>query len=260
MTSSLYLDRATPLHRVHPVTKLAAAAALFAAVFSLEDPASLWPYPVLLLATAALAGALPNVWRLRALLAAIPLGALLLWTLFFAGGEAVVAVGRLRVSSAGAVFGLGMALKLFTFLLLNVVLLSTTRVEELTFAFTRLGLPYRVGFALTLAFRLVPVFVDSAGKVLQAQRLRTLGDEPRGIVARVRRTAPVIVPVFMGGLRRADRMAIALELRGFGRPGKRTGILELRVGAWDPVVLGLAFAALAAAVAVRAAGGGLVGR
>jgi hypothetical protein len=36
---------------------------------------------------------------------------------------------------------------------------------------------------------------------------------------RARRTAQVIVPVFMGGLRRADRMAIALELRGFRQVG-----------------------------------------
>lgn len=260
MTSSLYLARETALHRLHPVTKLCVALAFFAAVFSLEDPRVLWPYPSLLLGVALAAGAAPNLKRLRALFVAIPLGALVLWTFFFAGGEPIASLGPLRPSAAGAAFGLGMGFKLLTFLLLNVVLLSTTRVEELTYAFTRLGMPYRVGFALTLAFRLVPAFVDSAATVLQAQRLRTLADEPRGLVARARRAVAVIVPVFMGALRRADRMAVALDLRGFGRPGRRTGILEPRAGWRDLVALAVAGAALAAAVVVRLSGAGLVGR
>ena len=260
MRSSFYLDRATALHRVHPTTKLVASAACFAAVFSLEQPGVLWPYPATLLAAALLAGAAPNLRRLRPLLVVMPVGTLVLWTFFFAGGTPIASLGPLRMTAAGAIYGLGMALKLLTFLLLNVLLLSTTRVEELTVAFTRLGLPYRVGFAFTLAFRLVPVFVDSAATVLQAQRLRTLGAEPRGLVERVRRAAPVIVPVFMAALRRADRMAVALELRGFGRVGPRSGVLELSAGAWDAVVLAFALVALAAAIIVRAHGGGLVPR
>jgi energy-coupling factor transport system permease protein len=206
------------------------------------------------------ARATPNLRALRPLLVVMPVGALVLWTFFYAGGTPIAELGPLRMTVAGAVYGLGMALKLLTFLLLNVLLLSTTRVEELTVAFTRLGLPYRVGFAFTLAFRLVPVFVDSAATVLQAQRLRTLGEEPRGIVERIRRTAPVIVPVFMGALRRADRMAVALELRGFGRAGTRSGVLELRTGMPDAVVLAVAAVALATAVAIRWQGWGLIER
>jgi energy-coupling factor transport system permease protein len=260
VTSSLYVDAATALHRVHPVSKLAAAAAVFAAAFSLEDPRLLWPYPTVLLAVALLAGASPNLRRLAPLLLVVPLGALVLWTFFFAGGSPLVELGPIRPTAAGAWFGTGMAAKLLTFLLLNVVLVSTTRVEELTYAFTRLGLPYRVGFALTLAFRLVPVFVDSAAMVLQAQRLRTLGEEPRGVVQRVRRAAPVIVPVFMGALRRADRMAVALEMRGFGRPGRRSGVVRPTAGPWDAVVVAAGLAALGLAVAARLAGAGLVAR
>ncbi len=259
MTSSLYLDRATALHRLHPLTKLVAVAACFAAVFSLEAPVYLWPQPLLLLGAALGGRTTPNLRRLRPLLVTIPLGSLLLWTLFYRGGSALLTLGPLRVSAAGALYGAGMALKLVTFLLLNVVLLSTTRVEELTLAFTRLGVPYRAGFALTLAFRLVPVFVEATGTVLQAQRLRTLGAEPRGLVERMRRGAPVIVPVFMGALRRADQMAIALEMRGFGRSGRRSGIVEPRAGWPDVAVLLVAAVLLGATVVLRASGRGLIG-
>ena len=50
--------------------------------------------------------------------------------------------------------------------------LSTTKVEEFTAGLARLGVPYRVGFAITLSFRLVPLFIDSALTVVQAQNLR----------------------------------------------------------------------------------------
>lgn len=258
MTSSVYLDRDTRLHRLHPLTKLAVALAVFVAVFSLDDPRALWPFPFALFALALAAGAGPNLRALAPLLLALPGGAMLLWSFFHRGGTPLFAVGPLRFSLAGMEFGLGMGLKLLSFLLVNALLLSTTRVEELTLAFSRLGLPYRVGFTLTLAFRLVPVFLESARTVLQAQALRSLGEEPRGIVARARRAAPVIVPVFMGALRRADRMAVALEMRGFGRPGPRSGILEIRAGAADAIALGLGAAALGAALALRLAGIGLL--
>ncbi|HEY8517801.1 MAG TPA: energy-coupling factor transporter transmembrane component T [Candidatus Binatia bacterium] len=257
MTSSLFLDRGSALHGVHPLTKLFAAAAFFVAVFSLEHPLAIAPYVAVLLAAAAVARATPNLVRLRLLLIAIPLGTVLVWTFFFRQSTADLVF---RPSVEGLVFGLGMGLKLLSFLLINVVLLSTTRVEELTFAFTRLGLPYRVGFALTLAFRLVPLFADSAATVLQAQRLRSLGAEARGVRARLRRTAPVIVPVFMGALRRADQMAIALDMRGFSLPGRRQPLLERRVGLPDLFVALIAIGAPASAFLMRAAGFGLVGR
>ena len=282
MSSSLYHDRESVLHRLHPLTKLFATGAFFVAVFSLEDPRVLWPYPALLLALALAAGTWPNLRALRSLLVAIPAGALLLWSFFFAGGTPLFSFGPLHVSVAGIEYGLGMALKLVTFLLLNVLLLSTTRVEELTAAFSRMGLPYRAGFALTLAFRLVPVFVESAQTVLQAQSLRRLGEEPRGLLKRIRRTAPgyqplrtvvdlegsasaeaelmlAALPPAVDTMRvRADRMAVALDMRGFGRTGPRSGILELQAGWPDALAVLVAILAPLASLLVRRAGLGLV--
>ena len=255
MTSSLYLDRPGFLHGVHPLGKLFAFAAFFVAVFSLEHPIAIAPYVAVLLVAALLAHAGPNLVRLRTLLLVIPLGTITVWTFFYRGPGSA---GLLHPSRMGFVFGLGMGLKLLSFLLLNVVLLSTTRVEELTAAFTRLGLPYRVGFALTLAFRLVPLFADSAATVLQAQRLRSLGAEVRGFRARLRQTVPVIIPVFMGALRRADQMAIALDMRGFALPGRRTFLLDRPLGVRDAAVVLVALAAPASSWAMRAAGFGLV--
>jgi hypothetical protein len=67
--------------------------------------------------------------------------------------------------------------------------------------------------------------------VRDAQRCRGL-DFTRGSVRqRIARYVPVIVPVVIGGLRRADQMAFALEVRGFSSGRPRT--VAPRIGGAD---------------------------
>jgi energy-coupling factor transport system permease protein len=83
-------------------------------------------------------------------------------------------------------------------------------------------MPHRMAFTIALAFRLVPLFLTSALTVVAAQGARGLDFSRGNVFQRLGRYMPVIVPVFMGALRRADSMAIALETRGFSRVTERT--------------------------------------
>ncbi len=240
MALSLYVERQTALHRRHPVAKVVAMAMLFVAVFLADDPLVNAPILVLVIGAITSAGALETVRRLRWLIVPIFVFTTLIWAVFYpaqAGG----------VASRGEAwrFGFGMAVKLETFLLTGLVFLATTTVEEFAFALTSLGVPYRAGFVLTLACRLVPVFLDAALTVVDAQRCRGLDLTSGGLRTRIARYVPVIVPVFIGGLRRADQMAFALEVRG----------LQLRTPAYGaaPAAFGLAdWALVLGAAAVMA--------
>jgi energy-coupling factor transport system permease protein len=53
----------------------------------------------------------------------------------------------------------------------------------------------------------------------------------------MRRYIPVIVPVFMGGLRRADNMAMALEARGFQSQRERTTLAHYELKTADGLAL-----------------------
>jgi energy-coupling factor transport system permease protein len=162
----------------------------------------------------------PTLYRLRMLFLFIGVFTVLIWSVFYRGGTPVAALAFLPITQEGVLYGLGMATKLSTFLATGALFLSTTRIEEFAYAFTLLGLPYRISFALTLAFRLVPLFLESALTVVQAQRCRGLDVHRGPLFQRLRHYVLVLIPVFMGALRRADQMAIALEVRGFnsGRP------------------------------------------
>jgi energy-coupling factor transport system permease protein len=175
-----------------------------------------------------------------------------IWAIFYPGRTA--GAGHLEAWR----FGLGMALKLETFLTGGLLFLATTTVEEFAFALTRLGVPYRAGFVVTLAFRLVPVFLDSALTVVDAQRCRGL-DFARGrLHQRIARYVPVIVPVFIGGLRRADQMAFALEVRGFSAGRRRTGLPRPAVNLGDCLLVAVSVAILAGYVAIWTMGTGRI--
>ena len=218
----LYIDRPTALHRVHPVIKLAAIMGLFLCAYLGQNPLLLLPLVALVIGLLLWARALPNIRRLRVLFALVFVMTFVIWSLFYPGGEPWVALGPLAVSRVGVRFALGMAIKLTTFLGIGVVLLSATKIEEFAYALTRLGMPYKLGFAMTLAFRLVPVFLDAAVSVVQAQQCRGFDFDQGSLWRRARRYVPVIVPVFMTALRRADGMAMALEARGFQSGRSRT--------------------------------------
>jgi len=253
MALSLYRQRPTWLHRRHPVAKVVAMAALFVAAFLLDNPLALGPLLTLVLIVAASAGALPVLYRMRWLMIPVFVFTTVIWTVFYRAPAGLPAdhVTALR-------FGLGMACKLETFLATGFVFLATTTIEEFAYALASLGVPYRAGFVLTLAFRLVPVFLEAALTVRDAQRCRGL-DFTRGTLReRTARYVPVIVPVFIGGLRRADQMAFALEVRGFSSGRSRTSLPRPAIAGADVMLMVLAASVMLATVGVRLAGFGRI--
>lgn len=242
MALTLYIEPQTALHRLHPVTKLVAMLCLFFSAFFTDQPLALLPLTAVVAGLLWIAGAGPNVRRLRVLFVLVFVMAFVIWTFFYRRGTPIFAFGYLQVSAAALEFALGMAMKLTTFLAIGILFLSITTIEETSHGLVQLGMPYKLGFTITLAFRLVPVFVESAFTVIQAQRSRGFDFERGRLHERIRRYVPVIVPVFIGALRRADGMAMALEARGFQRRLGRTIYAPYRFTAADLITLSVATA------------------
>ena len=104
----------------------------------------------------------------------------------------------------------------------------------------RFGVPVRRARAtLSLALRFAPLVRDEFQRVTRVQALRA-GRPPRGAQEWIQRQRAAVVPVMIGSLERADRVALALEARHYRlRPVTR--------GARSPWIASGAGAALAAA-------------
>jgi energy-coupling factor transport system permease protein len=239
MSLYLYLDHRTALHCLHPVVRLLGMVILFIAAFVVEDPRGQIPLVALLLGLAVWTRSLSNLYRLRVLIGLIFIMTFVIWSLFYGpdGQPPLLTIGGFEISHTAPRFALGMASKLVVILCAGILFLSVTRIEELAYALNRVGLPYKIGFTMSLAFRLVPVFLDAAGTVVQAQRCRGLDFDRGGLWERLRRYIPVIVPVFMGALRRADNMAMALEARGFQSQHTRTTLARHEIKPADGIAL-----------------------
>jgi energy-coupling factor transport system permease protein len=263
---TLYVPRASAVHRLHPVTKMASLLTVIVAAFLVDRPLVLAPLLVALVGLLVAVGGGDNLRRFRILFVLTFVFTLVVWT-FFGGGTAGTP------TRAGFLLGLSTAVRLATFLAAGLVFLTTTRVEEVAYGlgciaipvcpfplprFFYIRIPYKVGFTLTLSFRLVPVFFDAAVSVVQAQRCRGLQFDRGGPLTRLRRFVPVIVPVLIGALRRADRMAMALELRGFNSGRPRTTYLRARAHLRDAVAGTIAAGVLAVYVALWFTGAGHV--
>jgi energy-coupling factor transport system permease protein len=226
MLTSLYLDRASAIHRLHPVVKLAALFVMFWSVFWVDQPLALLPLALLMVATAQISRAWPNFYAFRWFILLMIPPTMIEWMAVYRQGAPLINLWFIHLSRPSILFGLGKGLKLAELLSASILFLSTTTIEEFTTSLVGLRVPYRIAFAMSLAFRLVPLFIDSAFTVLQAQRLRGYEFDRGNVFERMRRYVPALIPVFMGALRRANNMAMALEARGFGIGARPTSLDE----------------------------------
>jgi len=122
-------------------------------------------------------------------------------------------------------------------------------------AMRRLGLPDRAAFTLDLTIRFLPTLVNEFAETIDAQRVR--GWDPLahggGPVTRIRRIAPIFVPVIIGSIAGAEDTIDAMDLRGFG-VGRRTWLRELRFRPMDWLLLGLFLAFLVLATYLNLSG------
>jgi energy-coupling factor transport system permease protein len=181
-----------------------------------------------------------------------------LWTLLLPGEEILVKLGPLAIRRTPFLYGVGMGLRFNVMLFAGMVFAATTRVEDFTAALCMVGLPYRVSFALSLAFRLVPTFMETTTTIAQAQRCRGLDLDSGGLLARTRKYVPLMVPVFMMAIRSADNLAMALESKGFGSGRKRTSYAQYFFSLLDTFAVIGSIALFAVCLTLRIAGFGVV--
>jgi len=90
---------------------------------------------------------------------------------------------------------------------------------------------------LTLALRFVPTLLEEAERISKAQAARGFSLEGKGLFRKGMGLLPLIVPLFVSTLRRAEDLAQALEARGYHPGVTRTSIRALKMRWPDYVFL-----------------------
>jgi energy-coupling factor transport system permease protein len=250
----IYEDKQTAIHTMHPLAKFVGLASVCAAALVFSHPLFLCALAAPVVCVGALGRALAALKRVWKLMVILFLFSTVMWTLMLPGEDLLASWGPIHIRRTALLFGMGMGLRFNVMLLAGVIFVATTRVEDFTAALCMAGLPYRVSFALSLAFRLVPTFMETAVTIAQAQRCRGLDLDSGGFFARAKKYIPLIVPVFMMAVRSADNLAMALESKGFGSSRTRTSLEQYAFCATDVVAVACVVCLFVGCLAIRIAG------
>ncbi len=173
-----------------------------------------------------------------------PLAVIIIFTsvlnLFYGEGEALLQLGRLKITYSGIETAIFMAVRIIALVVLSSILTYTTSPTELTDALERLLKPLKVlkidvhaiSMTMTIALRFIPTLIEEIQKITAAQKSRGAQMDSGNIISRVKALIPVIIPLFVSSFRRAGELAYAMECRcyrgGQGRTKMKTVKMETR--------------------------------
>ena len=98
----------------------------------------------------------------------------------------------------------------------------TTRPADLVVDLERRGVSPRVAFVANASVQTVPAMLERASQITAAQRARGLDTEGSLLAPGRAGIVPIVGPVILGAIGEVEERTMALEARGFTRPGRRT--------------------------------------
>lgn len=250
----------TPVHRLHPFTKLAFELAVFIIAAVFNQPLYLLALIAVDLALIALARVPLHKFRYMRVVAYVVLFLMFTQAIWFTsfgdfGGRSdfewrtlfhlwpAWAPGgpRVPIVFEGALYGFSLGLRLVAISLAFPLLIMATHPGDLVTALAgvRVGrwrIPPNLIFVFTSALRYVPTVSREFDHTIDAQRSRGVEFEGGNIVTQVRAAMPLFVPVLTSSLIRAQDLTIALETRAFGAVDQRTFLREVNFRRRDSVV------------------------
>jgi len=137
-------------------------------------------------------------------------------------------------------FALTQMTRMLTMAILAIPLPYTMDPNIYGVAFRRLGVSDKVSFTMDLAFRFLPTLARDLSITIDSQRARgfEMDNLKGGVVSRLRRLAPLIVPVTMQSTVTGEEVIDAMDLRAFGT-APRTWLRQLRFASRDYVFIGM---------------------
>jgi len=198
------------------------AAATTAAALTLTGLASLALLLVLAVVAPAIAAHVGGAVARRTMLVAAPVvvAVVLVAALTRPGTHVVVVLGPFDVTLEGLDFAARITLRLVVMAGALVLFGFTTPVRSVVADLERRGTSPRLTYAVAATLDAVPEMLARGRAIRDAQRARGL-DTEGSVGARLRGVLPLAAPAVLGAIHDVEAQTLALETRGFGRPGRR---------------------------------------
>ncbi|MBP3038690.1 energy-coupling factor transporter transmembrane protein EcfT [Bacillaceae bacterium Marseille-Q3522] len=221
---SLFVEKNTPVHKMDPITKILYTFVVIAVLLLLPTIPVAISIAVVTFGILCIGKVLRNFLPILAFSGVLMISIIVVQTFFHSGSTTLLwTIGSFTIYKEGLLIAV-----LLTFRLLNIlgafsILMLTTRPADLVKALMRKGVPAKAGYLFLAVFQIIPQMRTMIAKITDAQRARGMETEGN-ILIRVKAFFPLIGPVVLNALTDTKERAMAIEMRGFSRKGKRSFI------------------------------------
>ncbi|MDA9471449.1 energy-coupling factor transporter transmembrane component T family protein [Enterococcus sp. 5H] len=149
--------------------------------------------------------------------------------------------GRFTLTQEQLFYEFNLVLKYFCTIPLVLIFLLTTNPSEFASSLNRIGVSYKISYAVALAIRYIPDIQEDFINISLAQQARGFEMSKKGkLLQRLKGTAQIVFPLIFSSLDRIETVSTAMELRRFGEKKKRTWYAQQPFQIYDWLVMGLA--------------------
>lgn len=248
-----YLALDSPLHRMGALAKLVILLVYLVVLVVVKSFVGFGLMAALLL-VGLLGSRIPVGFWLRGLWPVLWVIAIfaLFHLLFTKGGGVLLAVGGLTIELEGLIQALYVACRLTMiilaaslFTLSTPVLSAAQAVERLLRPLSYLKVPTaEIGVMLALALRFIPIVLEESERLNMAQKARGRGQGRPTLWGRARDVLALLVPVLANTMKRADAIALAMELLGYEPRAARTSLVNVGMSGREWILVGVVILAL----------------
>ncbi len=228
-----YIDRPSPIHRLTGASKLLAVVLWSVAAMTTF-------YTPLLIAMTAASFVLFRVAKLRVKDISFMLGLMVAYILMnnvliylfspdhganLYGSETVLfkLFGPYVVTAEQLFYHFNVILKNACTIPIVLLFVCTTNPSEFAASLNRIGVSYKISYAVALALRYIPDIQREYRDISLAQQARgTEMSSKASLVSRLKAASSILIPLILSSMERIETISNAMELRGFGKGRKRT--------------------------------------
>ena len=232
-----YQPGSSLLHRLHPLVKIAWLFFITIFVFIARSEWIVLGLLLVIIAAFPLSGLDIRSMRGFRLFVTTALLMISLQIIFNQDGDILLNLGLFKITSAGLQTGVYVATRFLSVVFLSYLFVLTTVPNDLAYAMMQIGVPYRYGFALITAIRLVPIFEQEATTVYHAQLTRGVQYDRRNLRRILLYAQQFTLPMLSSALSKVDSLAVSMEGRCFGKYSKRTYLRVISYQWFDYVAL-----------------------
>lgn len=169
-----------------------------------------------------------------------------LLNMFLTPGETIWVTWRwIDVTVEGVQTGLLLVARIVLMVLTTTILTLTTKVLTLTSALAflasplkKLRFPVAEGVLIIhLALRFVPTLIEEKDRIISAQKARGASFEAGSILKKAYNMIPILIPLMIASLKRAEDLAHAMEARSYQIGALRTSFHEMKMTKKDYTTL-----------------------